>query len=409
MAVVRRVATVRAVMQAGPQHAEPRARVAGVLAAAPLPVDVDLVLQRVDADGALELVTRRLFAAGTRAMDGARERVVVHGSPVGNPAAAIPVVARTGPDPASWRVLGMGRTDLPPRSSAQVEFTLTGAGGVALTRTDGVRVRDAAETPLGSLVAGIPGRVPLAPPLDLVCAVELCGTPEDVGARLQFARRLVELVAARHLRPEAVRFGVVGYGDHWDRPTAAYPLNEVVEGGDALTSAGDALAALGRLHRRPPLRDAATALEDALHCLARLRWERAERVLVVVGHRPAGYAGGSGPVPTCPVELHWGTAAERLRAAHVRIIGVRDPRPVTRLGGHDGDAIRAYADQFWHGLAGAHLVPFGPDAVEPVVASVIRDTSLPAEAFPLALAAPVGTGAPIRPSTTARSAERTSR
>jgi hypothetical protein len=407
-AIVRRSASVQATIEIAPEPDDLRKIVADLLHDAPLPFDYDLVLQQVDEDGVIEFVAQRLFAAASRAgPQGVRRRVVVHGSPVGNPAAGIPIVARSGLDPVRWRIVALGRTDLPARSTAQVDIALTGLRDVTVSRTDGVPVFMAAEARFDELIATVPDRVTFAPALDLACAVELGGAEADVRMRLAFTSRLVELISAQHLRPDDMRVAVVGYGDHWDRPTAAYPLNRVVVGGGSLGPTRAALDALEGLNPRPALRDGGTAVEDALDLLSRLRWRRGQRILVVVGHRPPCFANGAGPVPTCPKELDWSEAVHRLRTARVRMIGVRDPRPVTTTGGADGDAIRDYADRFWRALAGPDLIDLTAKAAETVAATLVHEADIPVHAFPMGLAAPVGAVPRTRSSGPTRRVERT--
>jgi hypothetical protein len=407
-AIVRRSASVQATIEVAPESVDLRKIVVDLLDDAPLPCDYDLVLQQVDEDGVVGLVAQRLFAAGSRSgPQGIRHRVAVHGSPVGNPAAGIPVIARSGPNPASWPVVALGRTDLPARSTAQVDIALTGLRDLTVSRTDGVSVFMAAEARFGELIATIPDRVALAPTLDLACAVELWGAEADVRRRLAFASRLIELVAAQHHRPDDVRVAVVGYGDHWDRPTAAYPLNRVVVGGRFLGPTRAALDVLEDLKPHPAFREGGTAVEDALDMLSRLRWRRSQRVLVVVGHRPPCFANGAGPVPTCPKGLDWGEALQRLRTAQVRMIGVRELRPITSIGGVDGDAIRFHADRFWRALAGSDPIAFAPEAVETVAATVVHEADISVDAFPLGLAAPIGAVPRSRSTGPTRSVERT--
>jgi hypothetical protein len=391
-----RMLPVRATLPVGTAPFDLRAVVLDALRSAPLPCDYDVLLQRVDPrTGAIELVTRKLFAAGVHlAGHGAKltKELVVHGSPVGNPRAAIPVVARTGPDPARWRVLAIGRTDLPAHAAAEVAITLDGLSALGLARADGRPVGRSDDVRLAHLLATIPPQVQLEPPLDVVLAVELCGAPERVRDRAAFAHRLLELVAAG---PGRVRAAVLGYLDHRLPPTALYAADPVVIGASGLGSPADAQAELGSFASLPPLRDAATAMEDALFAASRLTWTggtEVRRALVVVGHRPPCEPTAAGPVPACPDGRNWRDAVRGLRARQVRLIAVRDPGLITTVGGADGDVIEEHAEHAWRELAAERdRFALGPGAADAVAAVLVGRDDIPIDAFPLGLAQPVGT------------------
>ena len=404
--VVRRAGKVAVSITAGPAPFDLGDVVATALRVAPLPCDYDVLLQRLDpSDGTVEVVTKRLFAAGTRGDFGKPRpvrRLTVHGSPVGNASALVPVVARTDPDPARWRVLVMGRTNLKPGENVQVEFTLTELDRVEVSRADGVAVVPTGPVRLGELLASVPDRISLAPPLDVVCAVELCGAPDAVHRRLACVDRLLELVEKRHMQPSTVRFGVLGYLDHRDRPTQAYETEPALVGTGALGSADAARTQLRTWHGRPSLRDSATAVEDALAKVVGTRWNAApaaQRVLVLVGRRPPSVAasGGGGPIAVCPDGTDWEAVARRLCADRVRIVGVLEPSPPVGYGGADGDAIGAYARWTWQQLVGHDRHPLDGRAAESLAAALTRRADIPPEAFPLGLTARAGTAPDTRP------------
>lgn len=414
--VVRRVGTVTVSITAGPAPFDLGEIVADALRAAPLPCDYDVLLQRLDpTDGTVEIVTRRMFAAGSRNDPGEPrpvQRLTVHGSPVGNAAALVPVVARTGPDPARWRVVAAARTNLPAGASAHVQFDLTGPDRVEVTRIDGVAVVPTGPVRLDALIASVPDRITLAPPLDLVCAVELCGAPDAVHRRLAVVDRLLELIEKRHTQLSAVRFGVLGYLDHRDRPTQAYESESALVGTGALGSAEAARTQLRTWPGRPPLRDSATAVEDALAKAAALEWTAAptaERVLVLVGQRPPSVPGrgGDGPIAVCPDGTDWAAAAQRLSAQRVRIVAVLEPPSAPRP--FDGEAIRAYAGWTWQQLVGHDRLPLDARAAESLAADLTRRADIPPEAFPLGLAAPPGAAPDTLPDRPVSSGERTTR
>jgi hypothetical protein len=391
-----RMVPVRATLSAGTAPFDLRAIVLDALRSAPLPCDYDVLLQRLDpTTGAIELVTRKLFAAGAHlAGHGGKptKELVVHGSPVGNPRAAIPVVARTGSDPAHWRVLAIGCTDLPAHGAAQVAITLDGLSALGFARADGMPVGRSDDVGLAHLLATIPPWVQLEPPLDVVLAVELCGVPERVRARAAFAHRLLELVAAS---PDPVRAAVLGYLDHRLPPTALYAADPVVIGASQLGPLSAAQAELGSFASLPPLRDAATAMEDALFAAGRLSWTAgsgARRALVVIGHRPPCEPIAAGPVPACPDGRNWRDAVGTLRGGQVRLLAVRDPGLITTVGGADGAVIEEHAEHAWRELAADRdRFTLGPGAADAVAAVLVGREDIPADAFPLGLAQPIGT------------------
>lgn len=388
---------VAATIEPGPEPFDLVEFMTDVLESAPLPCDYAALLQRVDhVSGVVDVATRRLFAAGTRVTPGTlppSQHVTVHGSPATDDLIAIPVVACVGEDPSTWRVVAMGATKLPSGSAARVEFTLDGLTKVRICRDGGRPMSPFVGAELPELLAAIPERLPPTPPLDLVFAVELAGTEEQVSARLTFVDRLTQLVSAQHPVTSRVRFGAIGYVDHRDRPTARYPSNRVVFGGGEPGSALHMRSVLGRWEAHVPLRDAATAMEDALAKAAGLHWHRsatANRVLVLVGLRPPSVPATTGPIPACPHRMNWRDSLERLRSRRVRIVGVRDPGLVTTIGGPDGVAIRAYATGTWRELAGDHLFALGPDTPNAVSITVTQRPDIPPNAFPFGLAPSVG-------------------
>ena len=390
--VLGRRTEVAATIEAGPEPFDLVELTTEVLETAPLPCDYAALLQSVDSvSGAVEVVTWRLFAAGTRVVPGTlppSHHMTLQGSPTTDDLTAVPVVACVGEDPSTWRVIAMGGTMLPSGSAARVEFTLDGLTKVRICRGGGRLVSPFGGAELPELLAAIPERVSPTPPLDLVFAVELAGTEEQVRARLTFVDRLTQLVIARR-QVSQVRFGAIGYVDHRDRPTARYPSNRVVFGGGEPGSAAHMRSVLGTWEAHAPLRDAATAMEDALAKAAGLHWHRsaaADRVLVLVGLRPPAVPAATGPIPVCPHRMSWRDSLDRLRSRRVRIVGVREAGPVTTIGGPEGAAIRAYATATWRDLAGDHLFALGPDTPNAVSIIVTQRPDIPPEAFPFGLA-----------------------
>lgn len=399
-AVIRRNGRVLAAVDAPSEPANLPQIVLAVLRRAPLADDYELLMQHLDPDsGKLVLVTRTLFSAGTRCSslgDPPADKVEVYGSPAGHDAAAIPVLARRGADPAGWPVLVLARTELAAQSTSQLTFTLDGPGQVRVARADGLALRHDANTRLQDLLAGVPDRVSLTRPLDLVCAIELCGrTDDEVHERLRFSHELIDLLDSWYWPRGELRVGVVGYLDHHERPTPLHHPNPVVLAPAPLGPPDRVRTALREWRPVPRIRDATTAVEDALSAIADLSWRRpgqpAARVLVIVGRRPPAGPWRDGPIPGCPHRLDWRKQVKRLHRLGVHIVGLVDPPSEWS---RDSVRLRDYAEQTWQGIAGEHLFRRGTASPKDIDTALARLVGADRNAFPLILAAPITGAAP---------------
>jgi hypothetical protein len=338
--------------------------VAALVRRAPLAYDYVLLGTALDEDsGRVDLVTHTVFPAGTvvPADRPLSQEFTVYGPPVAVPAPTItlPLLARRGVEPADWPVVHLPRAEVATRDSETVTVTLAGPGKVRCS----IGGTDLAAADSGSLRQGLQRRtmkLPVPPPLDVVCLVELCGGSRDeVRGRLGVAVHTLDQLAERYATRGGLRVGAVGYYDHvlTEAPAARQrELFRVVEFAEP-AFARSQIAGWRPAERQ---RDYATSVGDALGKAGRLRWRRdnpaVQRAVLLIGRRPPEARPGSPDViPLCPCQTDWKVEWNRLRS-----LGVR---PVARIDlpadwpGVDGAGRYAhgYAETAWRQLAADNL------------------------------------------------------
>lgn len=195
----------------------------------------------------------------------------------------------------------------------QVRAVLDAPGRVRFTAPDGV-VPDTRAW--ADVLAAIPRRVDMAPgPVDLVCAMELAGTKEQVDQRKDLVRRLLELLEQEYPRPDLLRVGLLGCTDHVFAPGEERRRVVRVQ---PLASAASALAALARFQGAEVRYRAAAPLEDLLHEAHRMLADsrtagRATRLLMIAGRRPHPRALGKDNIVPCPFRCDWRPLLHQLR------------------------------------------------------------------------------------------------
>lgn len=388
--IVRRHAVVAATIVDASEHTLDDL-VGALLDALPIPYDYAALVHGIDSGtGTVKVTAVPLFARGSRAASDdspTTSAITLRGDPQDERSVVVPVVARIGDDPDGWRPLTFAQTTLAPRAEVTLEVTLAGPAVLRYARPDHAPVTPLAGFDVGAVLRAGARDVPQIRPLDLVFAVELAGTDEDVAKRLDFVRRVTQLIERQHPQRGRVRFGGLGYVDHSDRPTALYASNQVVLGDGEPTSAEEFLAQTSNWRPHAPLRDGATAMEDALAKAAGLRWQppaAADRALVLVGRRPPAESRRRGPVPACPHRLDWRDALRRLRARQVQVFGVRDVVDVPTALSSETTVLRNHAASAWREIAAGRLIPAGRKAAEDISAAVVNWPALAPDAFPLA-------------------------
>ncbi|MCC5574610.1 hypothetical protein IMZ11_03020 [Microtetraspora sp. AC03309] len=311
-----------------------------VMADDPLTRSYELVVMlAVPGTDRLRLTSRQLFPLGTR--PGARTRVTVRCEPGGAYGTAFAVVTWQGPEP---RLLSVQSATVPP-GQYEVTAELVRPG---LVRFAGLPELSPDPRDWGRLVAALPDRLPGATvPADLVCAVEICGTGDQVAERLSRARQMINCASGE--LGGLLRVSLVAYAAHsYDRSAQEFPVRVAAW----QSGAAEALDALGALEEQGavaggyPYHPHAAQLEDVLALIVRrLDWgDRTPTVLLTVGGRPPHPArtDRSRLLP-CPHRHDWR-----------KLLAALEQRPGTLLGAICDDA----ADQAhpaWHRLGAAAL------------------------------------------------------
>ncbi|MEU8380317.1 hypothetical protein [Streptosporangium sp. NPDC048865] len=302
----------------------PEVKIEGLLrelvAATPLRQAYDLIVARERAvDGGLELVGRRLFALGAEPGEHTHETVTCT-APEG-----IFLAVSAWADPV--RPSGLVSLDHAPLSPGRhlVKAVLERPGLVTFPGVPGLR-HDT--RPWSDVVAAMPGRLPpTAPPVHLICAVEVTGSPEELEARRSRAVELVEEVAKRRPSTQRLEVSVIGYGTHVFGTRHADTSSPRTFLWSA--PAADALHALESLQPVPPTYLGGAQVEDMLAEVSMRLTPRNDRVrtaLLTVGARPPHppRADASRVLP-CPGRYGWDELLQALEHDHgVRLGAICD-------------------------------------------------------------------------------------
>ena len=396
---LRRPAAELTTADAPPDEALP-ALVSRLLRQAPLAYDYVLLGSILDADsGQVGLVPLTVFPAGTVVPAGETltRTVTLHGPPLAADSRAItvPVLARRGEQPADWPVLTLPRTEIAEHAAATVDVRLTAPGAVTCHDGSGTL----ADGDPGSLHIGLRSRtvrLPVPPPLDLACLIELCGgeDPGEVRARLDLLLHTLDLVTARYARRGGLRVAALGYFDHVYSDALGDPSRVVVRP----ERFGDPAAVRSKVAAWAPARrqrDYVTSLGDALKETNRLRWRDdpgVRHTVLVIGRRPPEPRQGTTDlIPRCPRQVDWQVESNRLqqRLGARRI--ARIDLPADWPGADpDGRRARGYAEYAWQTFATGGLLRDGAGP-EQLTELLCGEPAAPGgRVFPFPFLAPAG-------------------
>lgn len=258
--------------------------------------------------GALRAEVRALFEPGDEA---GQERVLsLRRAPGDRGDVALAIIVDNGP--LQELLLPLSRVPQPRESAYRIRAVLDGPGRVRFIEPAGV-VAD--PRPWPEVRAGLPHRVDvLLGPIDLVCAVELSGTREQVRKRRQLIRDLLEILETEYPEPGRLQVALVGCTDHMFEPGRE---KRKVAHSTPLGSVGHALATLGKAATGEIRHPDAAPLEDLLHRAVELLsgshgQDRAARLLLVAGRLPHPYPLGGDNVHPCPHRYDWHAELRRL-------------------------------------------------------------------------------------------------
>jgi hypothetical protein len=287
------------------------------IARVPLPPSVwyELVLLRQSRSGRLELTAQQLFLPEARRGDTRTFTVRCEASDEDGTAFA--VVAR---DAAfSFELVSMASARIAP-GIYTVTATLLRRGGV---RFDGLPVTPTEDGRSWlDVVAAVPDRLDVIGPAHLIVAIEICGTADEIRARLERAKQLIGTVHDDADGP--VTFSVLTYASHsHSRATDDEPVTALAWEETETTALERRLDRL--LKRDPPVSTytRAAQIECMLTEVAR-RLHGAEAtaagrpVLVTIGDKPA-FPSRVDPVTgiiPCPRRNDWRAAFVRLAEDH---------------------------------------------------------------------------------------------
>jgi hypothetical protein len=313
-------------------------------AAMPLLHGYGVVVASVDpVSGAVRPETRLLFQPGDG--PGAEASVTLRRFPGDrDPATLAVAVDGSGPDS---QVVSVYSVPQPEQPTYRVSAVLEAAGRIRFTQPRGITPD---ERPWPDLLAAMPKQVDVRPgPLDLVCAIELAGSKEQVDRRRDLVRALLERLDGEYPDAESLRVGLLGCTDHVFSP--GEERRRVVRR-EPLGPVPDALAALGGFRGAEIRYRDAAPIEDMLHEAHRMLAAdraagRAGRLLLVAGRRPHPPALGAGLVQPCPFRCDWAALIRQLAQAAVAVVAVADEMPG-----------RAARNAFWAqaGRAGVHAL-----------------------------------------------------
>lgn len=300
--------------------------------------------------GAVRLATRPLFSPGD--LPGTEAFLTLRRVPGDQAPVTLGIAVDGQPSESAGEptVISAHTFPRPADPAYQVRAVLEAPGRIRFTEPDGIVARSWTK-----VSAAIPRRVNMRPgPVDLVCAVELTGTKEQVDLRRDLVRELLEELAAEYpdLDPVPLRIGLLGCTDHVFEPGEA--KRRIVRR-TPLEAPTLTLASLARFRgaeiRYPP----AAPLEDLMHEAHRMLTASRDaghvpRLLVVAGRAPHPPRLGQDKVQPCPFQCDWRRTARALAASGTEVVAVTDTRPT-----------RAARAAFWTEAAPAGLHPL-PEA-----------------------------------------------
>jgi hypothetical protein len=291
-----------------PEGISAAALLAELVAALPLIRAYDFVGAVVDPlTNEVRIDPVEIFAAGSR--PGHRMDLAVRRPPGAREGTVLAAIAR---HQGRWAPVEVCSADLGPEVT-QVSAVLDGPGKVRF-----VAPADLAPEPRGldELVALVPERLTAVSAADLVCGVELCGTPDTASRRRAFVAELLRILADE--RRADLRVAVLGYLDHrfFDRT----PETAGVVHGTELGSVRNAANRLIELPSPAPYYPERAPIEDMLNLAVR-HFRKAgatgrtrTRVLLTVGGRvPHPTKIGQSPILLCPRRLSWRSLLDCLR------------------------------------------------------------------------------------------------
>jgi len=340
-----------------------------VIARSPLIRWYDLVVLRRTRSGRPMLLTKRLFPPG--ATSGDRESFTVQCARSDMHGTAFAVVSSRSKE-RGFELVSLQSAKIPP-GTYQLTAELRRPGVVELHNVP-VELRDDQRSWL-ELIASVPERLERVRASHLVCLVEASGTGDQVSARFDRVKQLLESIASQgdgQVTVSVISYGshAVDVGDQDDTPFVALWAGTV----------DGAIAVIDRLARRGarPIRyTRAAQLECALAETAkRLDDDLGRLALVTIGHRPPfpPKVDTSEIIP-CPRRHDWHTALRRL-----------SEHPGAKFGAiHDNDP----DDQVWKQLGGHAHAELSTGAFNPRSFAAKLDlttTGADSVPFPLILA-----------------------
>jgi hypothetical protein len=315
--------------------ASAREQLADLAASAPLRHPYQLMTAMVDRrTGAVALRPRQLFAVG--AEPGTEASLTLRRMPGDAADTTLAIFADTsgnsrGADGVAADPVALYSVPLPAGPAALVRAVLDGPGRVRIVEPTGAVPYPGT---WAQVCRQIPGRVSTAAaPVDLVCAIDLAGTPNAVRQRVGLICDLVRLLDTEYREEGRLQVGIVTCTDHIFGRGPGKNERAPVTRVSPLGPAGDALAWLGKTTGAdisyPPAAPVEDLLHESLTLLAGSR--RADRIpllVTVAGRRPHPHAQLPDDRLPCPRKFMWQDLIARLtREAGARCMVVADALP----------------------------------------------------------------------------------
>lgn len=287
------------------------------MARVPLPSSIryELVLLRGSRSGGLELTSQPLFRPG--AGRGDTRSFTVRCGPGDENGTVFAVAARNAA--SEFELVSMMSARITP-GTYDITATLLRRGSV---RFGGLPVELREETRSWSEVAAaVPDRLDVAGPAHVIFAVELCGSADDVQARVDRVGQLVSAIRDGATGP--VRFSLLSYAAHAHDPRAEDEPVRILAWAETDSQMVD--RGLGWLRARGPANSAYDPAAQIECLLAELAWRLNEPeaaspgrpVLITLGRRPA-FPHRVDPVSQiipCPMRRDWRGLLRSLAAVH---------------------------------------------------------------------------------------------
>lgn len=296
-----------------------------------------LLTAHVDArTGDVRPVPWPLFAAGT--VRGAQARLPLRWMPGGMADITLAVFAGNGRDDwsrarplALYQVPLPGEPD-PGERDPEILAVLDAPGRVSFDEPPGAVSHP---DPWPKVFHHIPPRVVVTArsPVDLVCAIDLSGTPEAVGRRKGLARDLIQLTS-REYPDGRLRVAVVTCTDHVIGREKGGEYRRVTESSElgiaaqAVEWLADAEGASSKSRLCAPVED---LLDDASALLSGSRQAgRRPRLLTLAGRPPHPFPQTNSEKIACPLHISWTDIVRKLDQAGVLRAVVVDELPSAR-------------------------------------------------------------------------------